>query len=95
MIRLIRMFVEFWDRVSVTEQERMIGRRRDNGAPLDANGEFDTPDYAADPLGRHSARRAHPAGKPANRRDGRAAGSSAGATTTIGARMTSATSTWG
>jgi deferrochelatase/peroxidase EfeB len=51
VIRLIRMFVEFWDRVSVTEQERMFGRRRDNGAPLDANGEFGTPDYAADPSG--------------------------------------------
>jgi deferrochelatase/peroxidase EfeB len=51
VIRLIRMFIEFWDRVSITEQERMFGRRRDNGAPLDANGEFDTPDYAADPSG--------------------------------------------
>jgi len=51
VIRLIRMFAEFWDRVSVTEQERMFGRRRDNGAPLDANGEFDVPDYAADPAG--------------------------------------------
>jgi deferrochelatase/peroxidase EfeB len=51
VIRLIRMFLEFWDRVSITEQERMFGRRRDNGAPLDANGEFDPPDYAADPSG--------------------------------------------
>jgi deferrochelatase/peroxidase EfeB len=51
VIRLIRMFVEFWDRVSITEQERMFGRRRDNGAPLDADGEFDTPDFAADPRG--------------------------------------------
>jgi deferrochelatase/peroxidase EfeB len=29
----------------------MIGRRRDNGAPLDGTAETDPPNYAADPMG--------------------------------------------
>ncbi len=51
VIRLIRMFVEFWDRVDIIEQENIIGRRKDTGAPLDANAEFARPDFTQDPTG--------------------------------------------
>jgi deferrochelatase/peroxidase EfeB len=51
VVRLIRMFVEFWDRVDIAEQENMIGRRRVTGCPLDADSIDATPDFALDPDG--------------------------------------------
>jgi deferrochelatase/peroxidase EfeB len=59
VVRAIRMHVEFWDRVGLTEQQNMIGRERDSGAPLGGTEEFEDPRYDLDPDGKRIPLEAH------------------------------------
>jgi len=45
--RRIRMLIETWDNTSLAEQERVIGRIKDTGAPIGAADEFDPVDLDA------------------------------------------------
>lgn len=47
-VRLIRHFVEFWDRTPLQEQQTIFGREKYSGAPLGMKKEHDTPDYTKD-----------------------------------------------
>jgi deferrochelatase/peroxidase EfeB len=58
-VRIIRMFVEFWDRTRLGEQEALIGRKKVSGAPLGMTDEFADPDYAEDPDGARIPLNAH------------------------------------
>jgi deferrochelatase/peroxidase EfeB len=59
VVRIIRNFVERWDRTPLGEQERIIGRRKMSGAPLGSAKESDVPDYANDPGGKVTRLDAH------------------------------------
>lgn len=50
-VRVIRMFVEFWDRTPLAEQEAIMGRHKLSGAPLGMERESDVPDFSDDPDG--------------------------------------------
>lgn len=58
-VRIIRNFVERWDRTPLQEQETIIGRRKASGAPLDGKKESDVPNYARDPKGTATPLDAH------------------------------------
>ncbi|KFL27272.1 peroxidase [Devosia sp. 17-2-E-8] len=58
-VRIIRNFVERWDRTPLREQERIFGRRKATGAPFTGQVESDVPDYSNDPKGEVTALDAH------------------------------------
>jgi deferrochelatase/peroxidase EfeB len=59
VVRVIRMLVEFWDRTRLSEQESIIGRRKESGAPMDGEIEIDVPDYSTDAGGEVTPLDAH------------------------------------
>ncbi|PKU14069.1 Dyp-type peroxidase, partial [Neisseria meningitidis] len=50
-VRLIRHFVEFWDRTPLQEQTDIFGRRKYGGAPMDGKKEAAQPVFAKAPEG--------------------------------------------
>lgn len=57
--RIIRNFVERWDRTPLGEQQAIFGRQKMTGAPLSGGSERDVPDYASDPEGKVTPLDAH------------------------------------
>ncbi|MGO4123293.1 iron uptake transporter deferrochelatase/peroxidase subunit [Inquilinus sp. YAF38] len=59
VVRIVRNFVERWDRTPLGEQEAIIGREKASGAALGLKDEFDVPDYSGDPEGKTMPLDAH------------------------------------
>jgi deferrochelatase/peroxidase EfeB len=59
VVRIIRNYVERWDRTPLQEQQTIIGRDKMTGAPLAMTAEQDIPDYASDPKGERIRLDAH------------------------------------
>ena len=57
--RIIRQFIEFWDRVSLNEQQTMIGRYRASGSALGTGSPGAISRLAADPKGKVIPLNAH------------------------------------
>ncbi|MCW2944186.1 MAG: Dyp-type peroxidase [Actinoallomurus sp.] len=51
-VRIVRFFVEEWNKVPVGRQERIIGRRKVSGAPMYGTDESQDPVYNNDPQGK-------------------------------------------
>jgi deferrochelatase/peroxidase EfeB len=59
VVRIVRFFVEEWNKVPVGEQERIIGRRKITGAPMYGTDESQDPVYTNDPQGKVTPLNAH------------------------------------
>jgi deferrochelatase/peroxidase EfeB len=68
VVRIVRFATELWDKDSVREQERIIGRRRD-GRWLDGTPADEQPGFAADPNGRSTPLDSHVRLAAPDRRD--------------------------
>lgn len=58
-VRIIRNFVERWDRTPLQEQQAIFGRVKTTGAPMDGKQETDVPNYVADPHGKQTRLDSH------------------------------------